>query len=194
MGDRADRELGGLGGLRASRGFGPSALVTPANAVTAGRVIVLPFLVWAMVARADRFALVLWIAVGLSDSLDGVLARRQGATRSGAYLDPLADKAVVLTALAVLAGQHRAPWVAVLVIGVREMAVSLWRSVLARRGASVPASRAGKLKTLLQVLAVGFVLLHVRAAGAFFLWTAVVVALGSAVDYFLRSRRTTVTS
>src|SRR5687767_12599324 len=135
-------------------GFGPTALATPANAVTAGRVLLLPFFVWAAVAGRTGLALAIWIVLGLSDSFDGLLARRQGTTRSGAYLDPLADKAVVLTALAVLAGQRRAPWLPVALIALREIAVSAWRSVFGRRGISVPASRAGKVKTVVQIVSV----------------------------------------
>ena len=175
--------------MASDRGFGPSALATPANAITAARVLLLPFLVWAMVSRTDRLALAIWVVLGVSDSLDGVLARRQGTTRSGAYLDPLADKAVVLTALAVLAGQERAPWVPVLLIALREVAVSLWRSWLARRGVSVPASRAGKVKTVLQIVAVGFFLLPAHTVGLVVLWAAVAVTVISGVDYFLRSRQ-----
>jgi CDP-diacylglycerol--glycerol-3-phosphate 3-phosphatidyltransferase len=171
------------------RHFGPSALATPANAVTAGRVVLLPFLVWAMVARHDGLAVSIWIVLGLSDSLDGLLARRQGATRSGAYLDPLADKMVVLTALAVLAGQHRAPWLAVALIAVREAVISVWRSIAARRGISIPAGRGGKLKTVLQIVSVGFFLIPVRSVALVLLWLAVVVAWASGADYLVRGVR-----
>lgn len=179
MGDRALHPVGA---------FGPSALATPANAVTLARVLLLPFLVWAMVGRADGWAFAIWVVLGVSDSVDGIIARRQGATRSGAYLDPLADKVVVLTALAVLAGQRRAPWMAVLLIALREVAVSVWRSAAGRRGVSLPASRAGKLKTVLQILSVGFFLIPVRAVALVLLWAAVAVALLSALDYAARSR------
>ena len=181
MGDRADRPS-------LAPGFGPSALATPANAVTAARVILLPFLVWAMVGGAARLALGIWIVLAASDGVDGLLARRQGATRSGAYLDPLADKVVVLTALAVLAGQRRAPWVAVLLIGVREVAVSLWRSIAGCRGISLPASRAGKLKTLLQLVSVGLFLLPLDPVALAALWASVAVSLLSGLDYAVRSR------
>ncbi len=181
MGDRADRPS-------LARGFGPSALATPANAITAGRVILLPFLVWAMVGGATRLALGIFVLLAATDGLDGLLARRQGATRSGAYLDPLADKVVVLTALAVLAGQGRAPWFAVALMAVREVAVSLWRSVAGRRGVTVPASRAGKLKTVLQLLCVGLFLLAVDSLALVVLWAAVAVSLLSGLDYALRSR------
>lgn len=169
--------------------FGPTALATPANAVTVARVLLLPFLVWAMVARADRLALTVWVALALSDALDGVIARRQGTTRSGAYLDPLADKVVVLTALAVLVGQRRAPWLAVVLIGIREVGVSLWRSVAGRRGVSVPASPVAKVKTALQMLSVGLFMSSLRPAALLVLWAAVVVALVSGYDYARRTRQ-----
>lgn len=167
--------------------FGPSALATPANAVTVARVLLLPFLIWAMAQRADAVALGIWVLLAMSDGVDGVIARRQGTTRSGAYLDPLADKVVVLTALALLSAQHRAPWVAFVLIAAREVVISLWRSVAGRRGVTVPASRAGKLKTLLQMLAVGAFLAHLRVVAPAILWASVVVAFTSAGGYLRRT-------
>ena len=91
------------------------------------------------------------------------MARRHGTTRSGAFLDPLADKAVVLGALIALAAQGHLPWLPVVLITVREVGMQVYRSWVGRRGVSIPARNSAKLKTFVQDLAVGRV--HHPAAG-----------------------------
>ena len=86
--------------------FGPSALATPANAVTMARVGLTPMLLAGILASGASWpALALWIALASTDGVDGYLARRHGTTRSGAFLDPLADKLLVLGALACLVAE-----------------------------------------------------------------------------------------
>ena len=82
-----------------------------------------------------------------TDGLDGWLARRQGTTRSGAFLDPLADKVLVLGAMSALVAIDRWWWVPVALIAAREIAISLYRSWVARQGVSVPARPLAKVKT-----------------------------------------------
>ncbi len=138
------------------RSFGPSALATPANAITAGRLLAAPFVAVALQAGAPSWwATVLWTGVALTDGIDGWVARRQGSTRSGAFLDPLSDKVLVLGALAALVARGIFWWVPVALIAAREVAVSVWRSRAGRRGVSVPARRLAKAKTLIQELAIG---------------------------------------
>ena len=87
-----------------SKRFGQGALATPANAVTLTRILVtLPTLVLIYDRGSSWLTVGLWFSVTASDSLDGWMARRDGATRSGAFLDPVADKVIVLGGLAVLA-------------------------------------------------------------------------------------------
>ncbi len=100
-----------------------------------------------------------WAAVASTDFLDGWVARRQGATTSGAFLDPLADKVLVLGALGALAATGLASWLPVLIIAGREVTISVYRSVVGRNGISVPARPLAKCKTAAQDLAVGFILL-----------------------------------
>ncbi len=135
--------------------FGPSALATPANALTVGRLLATPVFVGLVVTRGASWVTVaVGVAVAGSDGLDGWLARRQGTTRSGAFLDPLADKAVVVAALATLAAQGRLPWLPVGLIAGREASMSLYRSYVGRRGVSIPARRSAKVKTIVQELAI----------------------------------------
>src|SRR5205823_2632421 len=79
-------------------------------------------------------------------ALDGWVARRQGSTSSGAFLDQLADKVLVLGALIALVAEGAFWWVPVALIAVREVVISAYRSYVGRRGISVPARRWAKIK------------------------------------------------
>lgn len=174
--------------------FGPSALATPANAVTIMRLLLAP-VVFSMILDdpVSWSTLAAWTVLAGSDGVDGWLARRQGTTRSGAFLDPLADKVLVLGALVCLASLGRFSWVPVSIIAVREVAVSGYRAWFGRRGLAVPARATAKAKTLAQSLAVGGALLPLLedspwAADAM-LWCSVALAVLSAVQYFLDGSR-----
>jgi CDP-diacylglycerol--glycerol-3-phosphate 3-phosphatidyltransferase len=84
-----------------------------------------------------------------------MLARSMGPTNSGAFLDPLADKVLVISALMVLVFKGAFWWVWVAVIAIREVAISLYRSKLSSRGISLPARRSAKWKTATQQVAIG---------------------------------------
>jgi CDP-diacylglycerol--glycerol-3-phosphate 3-phosphatidyltransferase len=140
--------------------FGQSALATPANIVTVSRIVLaVPTLALIRDDGAGWLTVGLWLAVTASDSLDGWLARRDGATRSGAFLDPVADKLIVLGGLAMLADRGVFPWWAVALVAARELGISLYRSIAGRRGIVLPAQRLGKYKAFTQYCAVGVVLL-----------------------------------
>ena len=159
--------------------FGPSALATPANALTAARLLATPIFVGLIVVRgASWWTVAVGVVVAGSDGLDGWIARRQGATRSGAFLDPLADKAIVLGALFALAAQGHLPWLPVLLIAAREIAMSAYRSFVARRGVSIPARRSAKIKTLVQDLAIATCLLPPLASQHDLQLVAIWVAAG----------------
>ena len=155
-----EQPIGGVGALDGQSGFGPSALATPANAVTVVRLLVSPLL-FAMISDRPSGWLVwfVWTALSLTDGVDGWVARRYGTTRSGAFLDPLADKVLVLGAMFSLVAVDRFPVWPVALIAVREVAISLYRVYWGRRGLAVPARRSAKAKTLVQYLAVGAVLM-----------------------------------
>lgn len=174
--------------------FGPSALATPANAVTVVRVVLTPLLLAAiLVDGASWPALALWIGLAGTDGVDGILARRHGTTRSGAFLDPLADKLLVLGALVCLVADRRFWWVPVGLIAARELAMSLYRSVLGRRGVSIPARSSAKAKTAVQAVAVGMALAPTLEGASWLpstvLWVAVVLTLWSGWQYLVDGRR-----
>jgi CDP-diacylglycerol--glycerol-3-phosphate 3-phosphatidyltransferase len=177
--------------------FGPSALATPANAITIGRLVLSPPL-WALivVSGPSYLALGLWILLAATDGLDGWVARRMGTTRSGAFLDPLADKALVLGAMWAIVAADGFWWLPVLVITVRELGISGFRSYWGRRGLAVPASFWAKVKTAVQDVAVAFALLPPVAEHATWvvtasLWLAVVLTLATGAQYLIDGSRAT---
>ncbi|HVL06726.1 MAG TPA: CDP-diacylglycerol--glycerol-3-phosphate 3-phosphatidyltransferase [Acidimicrobiales bacterium] len=179
----------------AANTFGPSALATPANAVTLVRILVLPFLILLILDDGSEWpALWMWIVLATSDLFDGWLARRHGATRSGAFLDPLADKFLVLGAMAALVGKGVLWWLPVGIIAVREVALSAYRSYVGRRGVSVPARFQAKVKTWVQAIAVGMAIAPVsgdayRGIMLCVLWASVVLTVVTGVQYLWDGRR-----
>jgi CDP-diacylglycerol--glycerol-3-phosphate 3-phosphatidyltransferase len=170
-----------------------TALATWANAITAARLLLSPLMFW-LIPDDDAgswVAFTFWFLLSVSDFVDGFIARRRGPTRSGAFLDPLADKVLILGAMFTLVGRDVFWIVPVAIIAARELVISVYRSVISTKGISMPASRAAKYKTLAQQLAVGFALCPLTALDAKWLWNlclwgAVFLALYSAVQYFWR--------
>jgi CDP-diacylglycerol--glycerol-3-phosphate 3-phosphatidyltransferase len=180
---------------RVSGKFEASALMTPANAITAVRLLAtVPVVLLIVNVGISWVTAAVWIAVASTDFLDGWIARRQGATTSGAFLDPLADKVLVIGALASMAAVALISWWPVVLIAGREVTISVYRSAVARHGVSVPARPLAKLKTAFQDVAIGLILLpptglHHRWVGQTLLWVSVALALISGAQYLLDSRR-----
>jgi CDP-diacylglycerol--glycerol-3-phosphate 3-phosphatidyltransferase len=175
--------------------FGPSALLTPANGITALRLLATPLLiVLIMVRGADWVNFVVWGALSLTDGIDGWVARRQGTTRSGAFLDPLADKVVVLGALFALVAKSIVWWVPVVIIAVREIYMSIYRSVVGRKGVSIPARNTAKVKTLLQSVAIAMCLAppltRHHSVLVVAIWVATILTVFTGGQYYLDGRKT----
>jgi CDP-diacylglycerol--glycerol-3-phosphate 3-phosphatidyltransferase len=184
---------GGLSPIAPVGGYGPTALATPANALTMLRLLAAPILVIMVLQRPTSWlTCAVWTVLATTDGIDGWVARRHGTTRSGAFLDPLADKFLVLGALFALVADHRFSWVPVTVIALREVAISLYRVAAARRGVSVPARLLAKLKTVVQSMAIGLVVLpltgHHRILGVAALWVAVVLTVVTGAQYLAHAR------
>ncbi len=176
---------------RSARRFGQGAILTPANLVTIARIaIAVPTLAVIHDRGASWLAWALWFGITASDSLDGWMARRDGATRSGAFLDPIADKFIVLGGLAVVADIGAFPWWPVVVIAVREFGISFYRSLAGRRGIVLPAQRLGKYKAFLQYCSVGFVVFPLTETAYLFqdlvLGAAVVLTVVSGLEILRR--------
>ncbi len=173
--------------------FGPSALVTPANAVTIIRLLVSPaLLVMILDEPSSWLAVGMWFALGVTDGIDGMLARRFGTTRSGAFLDPLADKVLVLGAWFALVAADRFAWLPVTIIAIREIAISVYRTHLGRSGLAVPARQLAKVKTVIQELAVFLALLPLTVDHPLLadtaLWVAVGLTLFTGAQYLIDGR------
>jgi CDP-diacylglycerol--glycerol-3-phosphate 3-phosphatidyltransferase len=173
----------------------PAALASWANAITVSRLLLSPLVFLAIQGHPEGswVALALWVVLCASDAFDGWVARRRGPSRSGAFLDPLADKVLVLGAMFALVANGVFWIVPVAIIAARELVISVYRSVVGARGVSVPASRLAKRKTLIQQIAVGFAIAPTTAVDAswiagIFLWVAVVLALVSGYGYLRASR------
>jgi CDP-diacylglycerol--glycerol-3-phosphate 3-phosphatidyltransferase len=163
------------------------------------RVLLVPFLVLLILAEeqsASYVAAVIFVVGAATDGLDGYLARRyDSTTRTGAWLDPLADKIFVASPVLTLAALGEFPvWGAVILVG-RELAISILRVVLGLQGRSMPASRAAKLKTTLQLFAITLYILPLGDWADGLKLTVLVVALVLTVytglDYAMQAGRRT---
>jgi CDP-diacylglycerol---glycerol-3-phosphate 3-phosphatidyltransferase len=163
-------------------------LVNVANELTVLRLVMVPFFVvfLAMGGTAGRVvAFVLFIAASATDLLDGRLARQRGLiTDFGKIADPVADKALTGSALITLSALGELSWWVTAVILVRELGITVLRFVVIRHNV-IAASRGGKLKTLLQVIAISLYILPVPfgLARPVVMTAAVVVTLVTGVDY-----------
>jgi CDP-diacylglycerol--glycerol-3-phosphate 3-phosphatidyltransferase len=122
------------------------------------RVFLVPFLVILILVQertASYVAAAIFVVGAATDGLDGYLARRHATvTRTGQWLDPLADKILVAAAVITLAALDELPVWAAAIIVAREVGVSLLRAYLGLRGVAMPASRSAKVKTTLQLVAI----------------------------------------
>jgi CDP-diacylglycerol--glycerol-3-phosphate 3-phosphatidyltransferase len=175
------------------------ALVNVANGLTVLRIVLVPVFVILMVASqltdpAYRIAAALVFGVAsLTDLADGWIARAfNQVTSFGKVADPIADKALTGTALLMLSVYGVLAWWVTVVILVREIGVTLLRLWVLRYGV-IPASRGGKVKTVLQILAIGWYILPfppaVAAVGPWLMGAAVVVTVATGADYVLRALR-----
>ena len=177
-----------------SSSFGPSALLTPANAITIARLALTPVWLVIVVAQGPSWtSFAMGFLLAATDGVDGYIARRQGTTRSGAFLDPLADKFLVVGGLIALVFADAFWWLPVAIITFREVAISGYRSWMGKRGVSVPARYWAKVKTVVQEVAIGFALLPLTSAIEWLpkgvLWIGVVLAVVTGAQYLLDGRK-----
>ncbi len=174
----------------------PTAIATWANLVTVARMFISP--VMFILIPEDRagswIALGAWFLLCVSDGIDGYLARRHGSTNFGAFVDPLADKFLVLLAMITLIDRNVFWWLPVIIIFAREFTMSLYRVFVGTRGVSVPASKIAKWKTIAQQLSVALAIAPLTALRATWswkslLWVSVVLALISFGQYMWRAHR-----
>lgn len=165
------------------------------NALASLRILIAPFMFWIILNPAlftDNgfhitwnyyFASLLFVIASATDFFDGYIAREwKQSTMLGAILDPLADKMLTLAAFLGLMMIGEASAWAIYIIIVRELFITGIRTVAVSEGLNVQASMAGKIKTVLQMIAIGFLLMHWPFASEL-LWLAVAITVYSGLEY-----------
>lgn len=167
------------------------------NILTLSRlVLTVPFLVFLEVPGWEAWALAIFVVASATDWLDGFLARKLNQiTTLGKLLDPLGDKVLVTGALVALAAHAVIPAWSVTAILFREFLVTGLRAIEASRGVIIPAGWLGKVKTVLQMVAIALLLFAMLPAGAFVkdtglvvYWLAVGMTIASGVQYLMLSK------
>ncbi|MGI6298035.1 MAG: CDP-diacylglycerol--glycerol-3-phosphate 3-phosphatidyltransferase [Saccharofermentanales bacterium] len=190
------------------------------NKLTLARIILVPFIIIFMlpipfggeifagwnnfVVNYGHFpAALLFVIASLTDMFDGKIARSRGlVTNLGKFLDPIADKLLIISVLTVLVQQQRIHSVIAIIIIIREFVVTAIRLVASDNGKVIAASKLGKTKTLLQMVAITFLMLEkpivhllagridqiwITRTGDFLLFLAVIMTLTSGFDYLFKN-------
>ncbi|MGC4952628.1 CDP-diacylglycerol--glycerol-3-phosphate 3-phosphatidyltransferase [Actinomadura citrea] len=165
-----------------------------ANALTLLRIALVPFFVWLFFLDGTGWrlaAFAVFAVASITDKIDGDIARARGlVTDFGKIADPIADKALTGAALISLSVMGELWWWVTAAILVREIGITVMRFVVIRRGV-IPASKGGKLKTTLQVFAIGFYILP--GPLDYLRWVtmaaALIVTVVTGVDYVVQAWR-----
>ncbi|GCA65779.1 CDP-diacylglycerol--glycerol-3-phosphate 3-phosphatidyltransferase [Mediterraneibacter butyricigenes] len=167
------------------------------NKLTTLRVIMIPFFVFFMLTdvggNANKWiALALFVVASLTDFLDGKIARKYNlVTNFGKFMDPLADKLLVCSALICLQDLDRVPAWVVIVIIAREFIISGFRLVASDNGIVIAASYWGKFKTTFQMLMIIVMIMNLGGAfdmvGTVLMWIALALTIISLVDYIAKN-------
>lgn len=201
--DAANAVRDSMKGRVASKGDTPASSGNVANIITVVRILLAPLFVWLLLQDAGQNGALRYIAAGLfivaiaTDSLDGQLARRRNLiTDAGIILDPIADKLLIGGALVTLSILGELWWWVTIVILVRELGITAFRfAVLKKR--VIPASRGGKLKTVVQAVAISLFLVPLwTLLGDWVLWVnwvvmgiAVALTVVTGIDYLVQAWR-----
>ncbi|CAM3747710.1 MULTISPECIES: CDP-diacylglycerol--glycerol-3-phosphate 3-phosphatidyltransferase [Tsukamurella] len=169
--------------------------VNVANALTVLRIVLVPVFLVALFADGGHdphwrwIAFIVFAVAMFTDRVDGQIARRYGLiTDFGKLMDPIADKALTGAALIGLSMLGDLPWWVTVVILIRELGITVFRFAVIRDGV-IPASRGGKLKTMLQTIAIGLYLMPLPAwmdlPKAVVMGAAVIVTVWTGIDYLV---------
>lgn len=173
--------------------------MTTANKITLLRVVMIPIFMAAVLVKEDYaqfIALAIFILASLTDSIDGYVARKYNqSTNFGIFLDPLADKLLVTSAILVFVERGQMPSWAAMIIIAREFAVTGLRLVAVGEGKIIAAAMSGKIKTAVSIVAICIMLtpLHIKSAITIIdtvCYTIMtVVTLWSGAEYFIKNRK-----
>lgn len=178
---------------------GPVPLWNVANILTILRIVIVPVFLVALFAAGGHTAgwriaaAALFGIAAITDRVDGQLARKYGlVTDFGKLADPIADKALIGAALVGLSALGELPWWITIVVAARELGITLLRFAVLRHGV-IPAGRGGKLKTLVQSVAIAGYLLPLPGVYASFahavMLVAVVLTVATGLDYLVQAVR-----
>ena len=168
------------------------------NTITLLRLAVIPVLFFLLLNPGRILSMViavLFIIAAITDLIDGYVARKYNiVTTMGKFLDPVADKLIVTTAMIMMIPIGRIPAWIVAVIIMRDLLVDGLRSIASAEGLVIDASRLGKQKTLCQIVAVSALLIHydtvfgldAHAVGIVVLFLALALTMWSGADYFIK--------
>ncbi|TGU72849.1 CDP-diacylglycerol--glycerol-3-phosphate 3-phosphatidyltransferase [Geomonas terrae] len=185
----------------------PAQIMNLPNILTMVRIAAIPLLCVLLLSperESGFWAAALFAAASVTDWLDGYLARKmQIVTVFGKFLDPIADKLIVMAALIMILPFDRVPaWMVLVILG-REMIITGLRGIASTEGIVIAASNLGKFKTIFQLVAIIGLLLHydyhwffgidhpllvvnMHNVGMFYLWIATVITIWSGVDYLYK--------
>jgi len=199
--DAANAVRESMQGRVVSKGDTPASKGNVANIVTVARILLAPLFIWMLLADDGELGLLRYLAAGLfvlaiaTDSLDGQLARRRNlVTDVGIILDPIADKVLIGGALVALSILNELPWWITIVILVREFGITIFRFAVLSK-IVIPASRGGKLKTVIQAVAISLFLVHLWTfLGDWVLWlswaamaAALLLTVVTGIEYLYQS-------
>lgn len=185
----------------------PHPILNIPNILTMLRIAAIPLLAGLLMSpsrEAGFWAAAVFAVASITDWLDGYLARRMGiVTVFGKFLDPIADKLIVMAALIMILPFGRVPaWIVLVILG-REIIITGLRGIASSEGIVIQASDLGKFKTIFQIVAILGLLLHydynwflgiehsllhvnMHNVGMFYLWIATALTVWSGVDYLAR--------
>jgi CDP-diacylglycerol--glycerol-3-phosphate 3-phosphatidyltransferase len=163
--------------------------------ITGARIALVPLVLWLILDHWESWegrlvALVLLVIAASTDGIDGMIARRRNlVTNLGKILDPIADKALLSGALIALSIQEAIPWVATIIVLVRELGITLYRLIVIKKRV-IAASGGGKFKTVMQIIAVSLAIAPFEFLGSWYLvfvqvvlWFTVALTVYTGIDY-----------
>ncbi len=167
------------------------------NKLTIARVIAVPFFIIAFIMELYLIAFIIFVLASLTDLLDGQIARKRNlVTNFGKIMDPLADKILVYSALCLFVEFGTVPSWMLIVILAREFAIAGMRTVAASEGIVIAAGMSGKIKTVLQMIAVpililghGFFTDFLMPIGNVVLWASIIATVYSGIEYIAKNKK-----
>ncbi len=167
-----------------------------ANKITILRIFIVPFFIFFMLADFIKFnseiSVFIFILASLTDKLDGYIARKSGnITDFGKFLDPIADKLLVSSALILLTAKDIIPaWITVIIIS-RELIIDAFRLIASEKGAVIAASKWGKVKTVIQMATITLLLIGLPALESFskiLIYISLLLTVISLFDYLVKNK------